>query len=104
MKIDFKGILEGAWNSIFVKESIEKIAKERMDICKNCPFNSDYAKANKGYKTARIDFHCIQCGCDLHLKTRCLSCSCPLNKWLEYVSQEEEYQITTKLESNGNNN
>ena len=97
MKIDFKGILEGSWNSILVKDSIEKVAKYRMDICLNCPYNSNAAKRNAGYKTVRPDLHCIQCGCDLHLKTRCLSCACPLKKWEDYVTQEEEFQITQKL-------
>lgn len=97
MKIDFKGLLEGAWNSVFVKENIEKIAEERLEICKGCSHNSDHAKKFNNYKTIRPDFHCTLCGCDLHMKTRCLSCECPIKKWLVQVSEGDDALINEKL-------
>lgn len=99
MKISIKGILEGAWNSVFVKESIEEVAKERNEICKGCAMNSEHAKRFNNYKTFRPDFHCTVCGCDLHMKTRSLSSECPLGKWKALGSQEEEYQLTQKIEN-----
>lgn len=98
MKISIKGILEGAWNSVFVKDEIEKVAKQRDDVCRGCAMNSDHAKRFNKYKTFRPDFHCTVCGCDLHMKTRSLSSSCPLGKWEALGSQEEEYELTKKIE------
>jgi len=99
MKLSLKGILEGAWNSVFVKQKIEEIAGKRNEICKGCSMNSDHAKRFNKYKSFRPDFHCTVCGCDLHLKTRALSQECPLGKWVAHVSQEEEFEITKKLQS-----
>jgi hypothetical protein len=96
MKIDFKGILEGAWNSIFVKERVEEVAIDRLKICNECPHNSNTAQKN-GYKTFRPDYHCILCGCDLHMKTRCLSCECPVKKWMPVATQSEDIEIEERL-------
>lgn len=98
MKLSIKGILEGTWNSIFVKKEIEEIANQRDEICRGCSMNSDHAKRFNKYKTFRPDFHCTVCGCDLHLKTRALSQECPLGKWEAHMSQEEEFELTKKLE------
>lgn len=43
-----------------------------------------------GYKSLRPDVHCTHCGCTLSAKTRCLSCSCPINLWKEVITKEEE--------------
>jgi hypothetical protein len=98
MKISLKGILEGTWNSIFIRKEIEQIAQDRNKICKGCSMNSDHQKKFNKYKTFRPDFHCVVCGCDLHLKTRALSQECPLGKWGAQKSQEEEFELTKKLE------
>lgn len=100
MKISIKGILEGAWNSIFLKEEIEKVAKTRDEICRGCPMNSDHQKRYNKYKTIRPDFHCTVCGCDLHMKTRAMSQHCPLDKWKAELSEEEAYEVSKKLEDN----
>lgn len=104
MKISIKGILEGAWNSIFVKEEIEKVAKERQDVCAGCSMNSDHAKRFNKYKTFRPDYHCVSCGCNIVMKTRAMAEHCPLGKWLAQMSQEEEYELTKKLEEDGKDN
>ena len=101
MKIDFKGILEGAWNSIFVKESIEKVHDQRLDICMRCPYNSLTMKEKSGYKTFRPDLHCTICGCNLDMKTRCMACECPDHKWGSEMTEEEEKEITDKIEKDG---
>lgn len=98
MYINLKGILEGVWNSIVIKEAVEQTAKERINICKMCPMNSTEQKRLNNYKTFRPDFHCTVCGCDLHLKTRALSNDCPLGKWKAEISQEEEFELIKKLE------
>jgi hypothetical protein len=46
----------------------------------------------------RPDEHCTNCGCTLAAKTRCLSCECPLKKWMAVVkTHEEEQQLRKEL-------
>lgn len=96
MKIDFKGILEGAFNLVVVKRWIEEVSANRMYTCNKCDLFSENAKKT-GYETARPDPHCTNCGCNLDLKTRCMSCSCPVNKWESIVSEDDWEQIKSKL-------
>lgn len=96
MKINLKNILEGAKNSIFIKEAIEIVSKERMKICNDCEHESDYARF-RGEKFMRPDNFCKICSCNLHWKTRCLSEECPLKKWEAEVSDEEDKAIQEKL-------
>ena len=73
-----------------MRTAIIETSNERMRICKQCEFHS----ANrKDYKTIRPDAHCTHCGCTLSAKTKCLSCECPLQKWIAVVTQEQEEQI-----------
>lgn len=101
MKIDIKGIIEGTRNSIFVKEEVEKVAAERIAICRTCPFNSEVARTN-GETILRTDEHCLKCGCNLHLKTRALSAQCPLEPplWASIASDEETKKIMEVLAKN----
>lgn len=94
-KVDIKGILQGVYNSIFVSKWVEAISIERMEICKDCSFYSENAKAN-GYVTDRPDFHCTDCGCNLHLKTRCMDCECPQKKWTKVMEDAEWEAIKQK--------
>jgi hypothetical protein len=75
-----------------LKELIEKTAQERINICLTCPRYSANAK-KKGYETIRPDIHCVECGCTLAAKTKCLSCECPLKKWEAHLTQEQEQQL-----------
>jgi len=45
----------------------------------------------------RPDAHCTNCGCTLSAKTKCLSCSCPLNKWEAVLTDDEEEQFKTQM-------
>lgn len=101
MKINFKGVFEGAWNAVFIKESIEQVSKQRLAICKGCDKNSEMAKL-LGYKTFRPDFHCALCGCNLELKTRALSEVCPSGKWEAHLTNEEELELQEKLKNDSN--
>lgn len=47
----------------------EQRAKERMDICRECP--ELFGPLN----------NCRQCGCFMNIKTRIFKASCPLGKW-----------------------
>lgn len=76
--LNFKQIAEG-WKNVVIKdEAIELVAKARLEICRSCEKHS--SKNN----TKRPDEHCTECGCPLISKTRCLSCKCPLEKWMSH--------------------
>ena len=87
MKINFSQIYEGWRNNLIppkeIKKAIQETSEYRMGICEACRWHS------KNYNTVRPDAHCTHCGCTLAAKTKCLSCSCPINKW-EAVATEEQ--------------
>lgn len=94
MKINFSQIYEGWKNNLFpandMKERIREISQQRMAICDACEWCSE----NRPKKPRRFDKHCTHCGCVLAAKTRCLSCSCPIEKWVaEMESREDEEQL-----------
>lgn len=47
----------------------DDLQKERMEICKQCPF---FIKTTK---------QCKKCGCLMELKTRLADATCPIGKW-----------------------
>jgi hypothetical protein len=65
-----------------------------MEICHACPNHS------KNKKTVRPDEHCLACGCTLSAKTRCLSCECPIKKWMPLMTDDQYDEIREKLEIN----
>jgi|SRR5688572_9158404 hypothetical protein len=96
--MNVKHILEGIKNSIFVKEEVEKIAKDRHNICKVCPKNStnrDKSDFDPGpyFATLRPDEHCSVCACNIHAKTRSLHTNCPIDKWLAVATPQEAAKI-----------
>ena len=96
--VNWLQIIEGWRNNIFppehLKELIEQTSCERMEFCCICKFNS---KNNKK-KLLRPDEHCLECGCTLSAKTKCLSCSCPLKvpKWEAVITEEQENEIESR--------
>lgn len=93
-------IYEGWKNHLFpkeeLKELINKVAKERIEICRTCPLHS-----SKHNTPLRFDEHCTHCGCTLSAKTKCLSCKCPIDKWDSVISEEQEEEINSE---DGQNN
>ena len=90
-------ILEGLRNSVFRKEHVELIAKERMDICNSCEF-IDHS-GDKCFVPGTQPC-CSKCGCKLAWKTRSLSSSCGDEenpRWNAIVSEQEEAEIFNKL-------
>ena len=81
-------IYEGWRNNLFppekLKNKIIEVSNQRMAACENCEHHS------KNHSTTRPDAHCVNCGCTLAAKTKCLSCSCPIKKWTGVLSAEEE--------------
>lgn len=105
MKLNFKEILEG-WRNlanppVVLRELIEEVSRERMTMCAGCPFFSENAKAN-GYKTFRMDEHCIKCGCPLKAKTRSLSSACPIGIWEAQTLDETRYEIEEIINNESN--
>jgi transcription initiation factor IIE alpha subunit len=89
-----KQMIEGWRNNIIppekLKDVIEDTSKERMNICNNCEYISTK------HTSIRLDVHCTNCGCTLSAKTKCLSCSCPLNKWKAIISYDQQKQINNE--------
>lgn len=85
-------IAEGWRNDIIppkkLKELINSVSKQRLDICKKCEAYSLIGEGCAVIGTApccnnKIFINNIQgCGCPLKKKTKCLSCECPAKKWL----------------------
>jgi hydrogenase maturation factor HypF (carbamoyltransferase family) len=77
-----KKIYEGWKNHVLPdkqhKKFIERVSRERLAICEQCP---EHSSNKENYKTIRPDAHCTNCGCTLSAKTKCLTCECPLSKW-----------------------
>lgn len=99
MKINFSQIYEGWRNNLIppadLKSQIIEVGKERVKICLECEHHSMY------HKTTRPDDHCTQCGCTLSAKTKCLSCSCPVDKWLAVLASPEIEQEVKNAADNG---
>jgi hypothetical protein len=80
-------IIEGWKNHLLPEERkkafIEHVSNERMDICNACEHVSTK------HKTIRPDVHCVECGCTLSAKTKCLTCECPFKKWLPQSIPDE---------------
>jgi hypothetical protein len=72
-----------------LKEIIQRVSDERMVICNVCEHNSRF------HSTLRPDVHCMDCGCTLIAKTKCLSCFCELehSKWGALVTEEQEDEM-----------
>ena len=88
LNINVGQIYEGWKNKLLpdadMVEQIELVSTERMAICDACPNHSS------NHKTTRPDAHCVSCGCTLSAKTKCLSCTCPINKWLAVLTDEQQ--------------
>lgn len=107
MKLNFKEILEGWRNDLVppkdMKEFIEKVSEERLEICSGCPLQSENARKAGTYRGFRFDLHCTSCGCPLKKKTKSLSSECPMKKWLAIATDEERFEIEQKLNNEENN-
>lgn len=64
-------IIEGFTNLIIKDKEVEIIAKQRLDICNECPFMQTLL----GLK------FCGWCQCSIQMKTRSPNSECPIGKW-----------------------
>lgn len=87
-------------NSIFKKEDVESVAKERFDICSTNECGS-FITSGPGCIVPGTHPCCSEltggCGCSLEYKTRSLSSSCPKKFWDAVLTEEEEDKLNEKL-------
>lgn len=94
-KLNWAQIFEGWKNHLIptseIKEKIDETSDSRMLICRGCQWNSKVA-GKSGIE------RCLDCGCPLVAKTKCLSCYCELDppKWGAVITEEEEEEILRK--------
>ena len=90
-------IFEGVFNTIFKRRWIEKIAKERMEICSLCP---SIDRIGTSCEVPGTQPCCHLCGCKLTFKTRSLSSSCDDNRWKAHMTEDQQDELYTKLNYN----
>lgn len=95
MRINWAHIYEGWKNHLLpsgdLKEKILETSIERLAICRKCEWNSKVAGKHGPER-------CLDCGCPLQAKTKCLSCYCelPNAKWDAVLTEEQEEEIMLK--------
>lgn len=104
---NIKHVIEGIANTVFVKEEIEKLAEQRILICRACPRLSTNIKEKntepgKYYSAKRPDEHCTVCACNIHAKVRSLHTSCPEKKWLSVANKEEAARVAIVMDQSFN--
>lgn len=96
-------IFEAIKNSVFKKEDVEKIAEERLAICRTnkCGLYDPEGKSEKAYFPGQES--CGGCGCKLSWLTRALSKDCTLAElgqeplWEAVLTLEEEDKLKEKI-------
>ena len=76
-------IIQGLCNTIFKSDPVEKIARERLLICRTCLL---YDGKGTNCSMPGTQPCCGECGCSLALKLRSMDSSCPHPdgpKWAE---------------------
>lgn len=102
MQLDLIGLIQGLNNAVFVKAQVEKVSEYRLSICNTCKYYSPNADRSTMSLTQKIrrDKHCIDCDCNMFLKTRSLAAQCPLgtprsnypneqSKWPSYTTDDK---------------
>jgi hypothetical protein len=88
-------MIEGWKNHLLPEERkrafIEHVSSTRLATCNEC---EEHSSNKKEYKSLRLDAHCTNCGCTLAAKTKCLTCECPLKKWLPQPMPEDNGSTT----------
>lgn len=74
-------LIAAGWkNLVWPDKEVEKVARERAEICAKCPLL--VSMAGKG-------ICCYKCGCVIAAKVRSLDESCPVGKWRYYVKPNQ---------------
>lgn len=92
MKIDWGHIYEGWRNHLVPPSELKKLilqtSADRLAICRQCQWNSKVA-GKKGIE------RCMDCGCPLVAKTKCLSCYCELEfpNWEAVLTEQQDDEL-----------
>ena len=112
MQLDVISLIGGINNSIFIKEQIEELSRYRLSICSTCEHYSPNAPAEAKTVIQRLrrDKFCVDCDCNMYLKSRSIAAKCPLgtprsnfpneqSKWPAYTTDDKiaERLLETKL-------
>lgn len=89
-----KEILSGIKNYYIHNKDVETIARYRYKICEGCDkfSNEDISCVIENSTPC-----CSICGCSIKIKVYSLSSSCPIHKWDNIISQEQELIYLSKL-------
>ena len=76
--IDFSDIIKSWWVAENPNEQESFLAKQRLEICLNCP------KYKQLFKKKKWSAICIECNCPISKKIFSQTINpCPLDKWME---------------------
>jgi len=76
-----KQIIKGWANLAIRPKEFKATAKERVKKCFECE--------------KMVMYMCTECGCEIHAKTWCMECECPLDKWQRLTDE----QITNLIDN-----
>lgn len=76
---------------LLAEEELEEVLRRRL-ICASCPFMSANAKLN-GYKTARVEDHCILCACPIKAKTANMNSICGIDLHNKTHPNEDQLEV-----------
>lgn len=108
MRIVFKEIFEGWKNHLIPTEEMKKhiapIVEKRKAECDQCPLNigNICSPLKQGQAVQDFSYHGENrikdfwysgCACPLTMKQKSLQSICPLGKWLEELSPEENLKL-----------
>ena len=86
--IDIKEITSAWWDSYFADDNQKELAKERLNICEECP---SLEQKFKQIKKLTISF-CGECGCPISKKIFSNKFNpCPLGKWKEVDESHTDF-------------
>lgn len=93
VSLDIKEITDAWFDSYFAKDEQKKLAKERLEVCKECPSLKN--KFQILGKKLQITV-CNECGCPINKKIFSNKFNaCPLKKW-ELVDSNNMVVFETK--------
>lgn len=67
--MNIEDVYDGWKNLLWTNEEVEKIAKERLEICNKCEFKQ------------KVFWRCKLCGCPIPTKVRSMKSKCPDGRW-----------------------
>jgi len=89
-------IAEGVKNLLIKSKHVEEVAAHRLSICNDCDFID---KEGSDCVAPGTQPCCKKCGCCLAVKTRCMSCKCPMDMWVEMMDKEVWLELKNNIDN-----